>query len=488
MSSASSSFQRRAPRLKEKWGHEEMLLTISTTHRPATDLGYLLSKHPDRCQTFSLSYGQAHVFYPEAGEDRCTAALLLDFDPVGLVRGRRRGSVPITLAQYVNDRPYIASSFLSVAIGRVFSTAMRGQSRERPELAEASLPLRAEVSTVPCRGGEGFLRGLFEPLGYEVKANRLPLDETFPEWGESAYFSVVLKGRVRLSELLNHLYVLLPMLDNQKHYWVDRDEVEKLLRRGGQWLKNHPLQEAITKRYLRFQRSLFREALERLLADEGPDPSEKEVLNAKRENELEETLSLNDQRIGAVVAVVKEAGARRILDLGCGEGRLIGMLLADPAIPQIRGMDVSMRSLDLAKRRLRLDRMPEKKRQRVELFQSSLTYRDNRLKDCDAACAVEVIEHIDPGRMNAFERTLFEFAEAPLVIVTTPNREYNVRFEGLPAGKLRHRDHRFEWTRREFHGWSRRVAEQYGYEVRFLPIGPEDTEVGSPTQMGVFKR
>lgn len=166
-----------------------MLLTIGTTHRPATDLGYLLAKHPDKCQTFSLAYGKAHVFYPEATDERCTAALLLDFDPVGLVRGRRWGFDSTgTLAHYVNDRPYIASSFLSVAIAQVFASAMKGVSKERQDLAEAPLPLEVCLSAVPSRGGESLLRGLFEPLGYEVDAQHIPLDEKFPEWGEGNSF------------------------------------------------------------------------------------------------------------------------------------------------------------------------------------------------------------------------------------------------------------------------------------------------------------
>ncbi|MGH2560006.1 MAG: 3' terminal RNA ribose 2'-O-methyltransferase Hen1, partial [Thermomicrobiales bacterium] len=138
-----------------------MLLTITTTHQPATDLGYLLHKNPGRFQSFDLSFGRAHVFYPEATAARCIAALLLDVDPVGLVR-RKGPDGGMALAQYVNDRPYVASSFLSVAIGDVFGTALGGRSRERPDLVERPLPLRAKLAVVPCRGGEGLLRGLFE--------------------------------------------------------------------------------------------------------------------------------------------------------------------------------------------------------------------------------------------------------------------------------------------------------------------------------------
>src|SRR5438309_11940239 len=179
-----------------------MLLTITTTHQPATDLGYLLNKNPARLQTTELSMGKAHVFYPEAGPQLCTAALLLEVDPVALVRNRKGpGGDAGTLKEYVNDRPYVASSFLSVAIAKVFGSAMAGSSKERPELVEAVLPLEAKIAVVPCRGGESFLRRLFEPLGYKVVATRHPLDEKFPDWGEGPYYTVILRGKVPVQNL-----------------------------------------------------------------------------------------------------------------------------------------------------------------------------------------------------------------------------------------------------------------------------------------------
>jgi 3' terminal RNA ribose 2'-O-methyltransferase Hen1 len=463
-----------------------MLLTIATTHQPATDLGYLLHKHPERVQSFALNYGQAHVFYPEATVERCTAALLLGIDPVGLARGRRRGGGTQALEHYVNDRPYVASSFLSVAIGDVFGTALAGRCNARPELAEQRLPLTAHLSTLPCRGGEPFLRRLFEPLGYRVVAEQHPLDGHFPEWGASRYFTVELSGTVRLSDLLSHLTVLVPVLDDAKHYYVGTDEVEKLLRRGEGWLPGHPEREEITRRYLRRQGSLVRDALERLIAEERPDQTFEDVEEAADEAEVEATISLNQQRLDAVVGTLKESGARRVLDLGCGEGRLLRLLLAERQFTEIVGMDVSHRILDSAADRLRLDRLPEHQRERIRLIHGSLTYRDERLAGFDAAAVVEVIEHLDPPRLAAFERVVFEQARPGTLAITTPNAEYNVRWESLPAGRYRHRDHRFEWTRAEFEGWAGQIAARFGYTVRFAPIGPVDPEVGAPTQLAIF--
>lgn len=466
-----------------------MLLTITTTRSPATDLGYLLHKHPARCQTFSLSFGCAHVFYPEAADQKCTAALLLDVDPVGMVRNRRRPKGDRgTLDQYVNDRPYVASSFLSVAIAQVYGSALGGRCKERPDLIDESWPLEARIAVVPCRGGEAILRELFEPLGYKVEASQHALDPEFPAWGESPYHTVTLRTERPLRELLTHLYVLIPVLDNDKHYWVGDDEVEKLLRFGEGWLAEHPAKEQISRRYLKHRTSLARQALARLVAEESPDADALEDTHDQQEEAVEEKISLNEQRLGSVLSVLNSAAAKRVIDLGCGEGRLLRELLKNRSFEEIVGLDVSHRALERAATRLRLERLPTLQRERIRLIHGSLMYRDQRLAGFDAATVVEVIEHLDPPRLAAFERVLFECAKPKLVVITTPNAEYNVLFETLPAGKLRHRDHRFEWTRDEFKSWATKIADQFGFDVRFLPVGPEDIDVGPPTQMGVFVR
>ena len=462
-----------------------MLLTITTTHEPATDLGFLLAKNPNRIQSFNLSFGKAHVYYPQVDAARCTAALLLDLDPLDLVKSARRRNVGGLLTHYVNDRPYVASSFMSVAISRVFGSALGGRSRERPELAATAIPLEATVAALPARGGVGLLRELFEPLGYQLDVSGSDkLDLEAPQ----RYWTVTLRAKKRLSELLRHLYVLIPVLDDEKHYWVGDEEIDKLLAKGSDWLKTHPLREQIANRYLKRQRRLTREALARLTADEDTDVDTNEDAKQREEARLEEPLSLDQQRIGSVLAALREAGATRVLDVGCGEGKLLRVLFRDRMFTHVAGMDVSMRSLEKAKHRLKLDEMPAMQRERIELFQSSLAYKDDRLAGYDAACAVEVIEHIDVDRIPAFERALFAFARPGVIIVTTPNIEHNVRFESLPAGKLRHRDHRFEWTRAEFRSWSAQVSDRWGYTVRFVPIGTDDPEVGPPTQMVIFTK
>lgn len=464
-----------------------MLLTISTTVQPATNLGFLLHKHPDRCQSFDLSFGKAHVFYPEISAERTSAALLLDVDPVGMVRGKSRDQ-SFLLDQYVNDRPYVASSFLSVAIAQVFRSAMSGRCKERQELAETAIPLSARIDVLPVRGGADLVERIFAPLGYQVQLTRHSLDERFPEWGESPYFSVTISGTCRLADLLSHLYVLIPVFDNNKHYFVGDDELEKLLENGAGWLATHPEKEQISRRYLNHKSSLYREALARLADDDRTESDEDSLPLESLMEQDEQTVPLNNQRLGTVLATLKGSGARSVLDLGCGEGKLLRELISDRQFERIVGMDVSVRALEIAQRRLKLDRASERQADRITLIHGSLMYRDERLANFDAAAIVEVIEHLDPPRLSAFERVVFECARPTTIVVTTPNQEYNVKWETLPAGSFRHSDHRFEWTRQEFQEWGERVARQHGYTVRFVPVGPVDEQLGSPTQMGVFRR
>lgn len=454
-----------------------MLLTITYTGKQTRDLGYLLHKNPDRAQCFALSFGNAYVFYPEASEERTTAALLLDLNPVDLARGKL-GTREGGLFDYVNDRPYVASSFLSTAIARVFSTAMSGRCEKRQALSDTPLDLTACVHMLP--GDAGLAAELFEPLGYSVTAAGSVLDETFPEWGGSPYIDLTLRGKVTLSRLLNHLYVLIPAFDRQKHYYVGKDEIEKLLSHGEDWLAGHPARDQIVKRYFAMQRSFAREAISRMTGEEEERPASRE--------ERERRLSLNARRLEAVKDAVLESGAVSVIDLGCGEGKLTAMLLKEKQLLRVAAADVSLRALERARQNLQPDRMPPSQREKLTWMQASLTYRDERFSGFDAACVVEVVEHLDPQRLPAFERVLFEFAAPRTVVLTTPNRAYNLCYPTLAPGALRHEDHRFEWTREEFRAWAEGVCERFGYTVELREIGDLSEGCGAPTQMGVFTK
>ncbi len=464
-----------------------MLLTIETTHIPATDLGYLLHKNPAGVHTAEHPYGVAHIFYPVATKERCQIAIALEVDPLALMRGGAHAQRQWALGQYVNDRPYAVSSLLSTVMNKELRSALKGRSTERTELAGMPIPLTARLSSVVSDGGAQLLRDLFLPLGYEVRVEAHPLDAHFPEWGADTVFTLTLSATKTLSELLTHLYVLIPVLDNDKHYWVSEDEIKKLLDYGAGWLERHPQRELITRRYLKHQGALAREALAQL-AEEGEDPDAAEERKEQEEHALERPLNLQATRMAQVAATLKASGARRVLDLGCGEGALIAALLQDRQFSEIVGVDVSITALNRAAKRLHLDHMPDLQRDRIILMQGALTYRDKRLQGYDAAALVEVIEHLDPSRLQALEGSVFGHAQPQTVIVTTPNAEYNAHWPSLPAGRFRHRDHRFEWTRAEFAEWASRIAGLHGYDVSFAPVGAEEDGIGAPTQLAVFSR
>lgn len=462
-----------------------MLLNITYEGQDTTKLGYLLYKNPSRPQMICLSHGRAYIFYPELTGEKTTVSLLLDIDPLDLARGKI-GSAAGGLFDYVNDRPYVSSSFMSTAISRVFGTAMTGRADEHQALSDSSMDLTAEITMLPCSGDLHMVERVFEPLGYCVSYEHFIADEMFPEWGESKYINLTIKGHVRLRDLLRHIYVLLPVFDRQKHYWVGKDEVDKLLRNAEDWLKEHPEKAYITGRYLNRRHALVNLAMKQLeIPDTAEELPEKVQENASPEA-VERTVNLNTKRLRGVVEILTWLDVHSVIDIGCGEGNLLSYLLKDSRFQKVAGVDVSYSALEKAKSKLKVDRMGEYMLNKLELFQGSLTYQDNRFKGYDAVCVIEVIEHLDISRLTAFERVLFEFTRPRYVVLTTPNKEYNAVYETMAEGSMRHADHRFEWSRREFQDWAEDIAARYGYTVEFKDIGEIDENYGSPTQMGVF--
>ena len=462
-----------------------MLVSLTSTTPVATDLGFLLHKHPDRVRSVDVGFGRAHVFYPAATAQRCTATTYVEVDPFGQTRHRKSRRAQ-GLEPYLNDRPYAASSMLSVALGRLFRTALNGTCEARPELVEQPLDLEIGLPVVPVRGGQQLLQHLFDPLGYEVDCAPIALDSEFPAWGDSRYVSARLIGRQTVRSALEHLYVLLPVLDDDKHYWIGPDEVDKLLLRGRDWLGSHPESDLITRRYLRLP-EFTREALARL-TDAGEDSDLLDEQRDAAEQATELPIRLGEQRLEAVLEAVRNVGAGRVVDLGCGEGQLLERLIVEPGVTRAVGVDVSIGALKRAERRLKLDAMSERRRERIQLLQGALTYTDSRLQGFDVATIVEVIEHLDSERLDVFAEVVFGHISAASVVLTTPNREHNANFDNLDSRGLRHDDHRFEWTRSEFEAWALGVTERFGYGVEIVAVGPVDPVHGAPTQMAIFRR
>lgn len=460
------------------------MLTLIRYAPNAAEVGYALGKNPASVFQREFSGGSVWVFYPEVADDHVTITMLTEIDPVGLVRG----PAPLTqLGHYINDRPYVASSLTSVALRVAFSSALSAKSGDDPRDAPArwlvSLP------AVACDAGEEMIARIFTPLGYGVTATRLPLDARFPAWGASNVYTITLEGQTTARDLLSHLYVLLPVLDNSKHYYTGQDEIDKLLAHGRAWLAAHPDRELIARRYLRYKRPLVESALTRLAErDPALEAVETQEDATQPAEPADETPGLHEQRLNAVMAAIRAVGARSLVDLGCGEGRLLTLALRERTLTRILGMDVSTVALARAAHKLHVDTMPQTQRERLTIAQGSLLYRDERLAGFDAAALVEVIEHLDTARLSAMERVVFLHAHPARVIVTTPNRDYNVHWEAVGEQRLRHRDHRFEWTRSECQEWAERVSQTYGYRAVWQGIGPEEPNIGAPSQMIIFDR
>ncbi|QDT17673.1 3' terminal RNA ribose 2'-O-methyltransferase Hen1 [Alienimonas californiensis] len=469
-----------------------MFLSLATTAPRAADLGFLLQKHPERTFRRELSVGVATVFYPEATDERCEVCLLLEPDPVKLAREAMKhggsGGGPNS-GGYADAKPYLAGSLLSVAIGRCFNSALGGRAKDRVERLTEDWPLTITLPALACRGGPEAVRAAWEPLGYDCDVAALPLDPERPTWGDAAVCRVTLTGAQPIPAVLNHLAVLLPALEGDRHHYVGDAEVEKLLRRGGEWLATHPHRDRLVAFSLKRRGSLVADALEQLdeLA-ESAAPTAAEAPAAPPAADSPRGPRLHEQRLDAIVGVLTESarGIASVADLGCGEGKLLRRLIDEPRFDRLIGMDVSAPLLARTADRLHLDRSGL--RDRVALIQGSLTLRDDRLSGFDAAVLCEVIEHLDPHRLDAVAASVFGCAAPGTVVLTTPNREYNAAWETLPAGAFRHGDHRFEWTRAEFAAWTDAVAARYRYAVERRPLGEDHPELGPPSQLAIFTR
>ena len=463
-----------------------MLLTLSTTHQPTSDLGFLLHKHPAKVQQFELTKGFATVLYPEVSEAKITAAMLMQLDPIALVRGNENagGKSDFLLEQYVNDRMYVSSSFASNAIAKVFTSALNGICTNRPELLSVKMPFEIKISVASVRGGARIINTLFEPLGYEIEAERLVLDERFPAWGESHYYNLTLRNTLLIKDLLSHLYILLPVMDFDKHYFMGQDEVKKLLEKGENWLPSHPAKEFITRRYLKNAKGMAQAALDILMKEDTPEEAIPNASISPEQHKIKNRL--HDIRLETVADTLEKMGVTSVVDLGCGEGRLLKILLEKPQFKCILGMDVSPKTLSYAGRKLNYEYFTQTQKERLSLMHSSLTYQDKRLLGYEAAALVEVIEHLDEPRLSALRQNIFGFLKPKIVVITTPNVEYNVLYENLSAGTMRHKDHRFEWSRAEFQTWANEICTIYNYKVTFENLGEIDENVGAPSQMAVF--
>jgi 3' terminal RNA ribose 2'-O-methyltransferase Hen1 len=463
-------------------------LSIATTRQSATDLGFLLYKHPDRVFRSDASRNSkmsAVGFYPEAADERCEFCLIVEVDPVERVRGASWGA---GIAQYVEPLPFLASSYMSQALSLCLRSAMNGivtsknASEEKRLQAAAVEKWPLEITVSPLRTSPALISRMFEPLGWDVSLHSVPLDIPGMTSEEARrctdLHTLTIRGEATLQDALTHLYVLLPALDPARHYFYGEDEVQKLLDKSQNWLEQHPARELIVGRYLSKSRELRETALQQIAGDEDE--------TAEDETATSEPGTAHDERHLKIIEIIRNAGDVSVVDLGCGEGKLLSRLAKLPGKLQITGVEPAMRDLEKAQRNL--SRNPGKQVDpRIKLKHGSILYADEQLKGFDIAILSEVIEHIDPDRLDHAERCVFGFMQPRKVVVTTPNASFNAMFD-LEEGQFRHRDHRFEWTESEARTWSDRICRDYGYSCELGGAGGYDPECGHLSHFIVFEK
>ena len=454
-----------------------VLLLLTTTRRPATDLGRLLALESGEVHEFAVPGGIATLHLPEVSAHRCTAAVFLEWHHRGSDLGDDQagagGRAPVPA--------HVTSDMLADAVSLVFRNALAGASGHRyPHLLRAALPLEIVIPQFPCQAGVHLAERLFGPLGWRVLVDPVLLDARHPEWGDTGHSALTLRGTISLADAVTHLSVLLPVLVNgNKGRLAPEGRIGRLLRPYCDWLTRHPERQLIMGSYQKRRGAS-------LVRTTDASPKAVEMAHAVRPTVVREGLAV--ERLEAVLAALARTSAERVIDLGCGTGVLLARIAQDSRYTEVVGVDDAAQALELARRRLQLELLPERQRSRIKLLQLSILRRDNRLIGFDAAILMEVIEHFDPFRLPALVINIFGHARPGTVIVTTPNLEHTLRYPGPTRSGLRHDDHRFEWSRQEFAAWVADASQRYGYVGRIQGVGTCDPQVGHPTQLAVFTR
>ncbi|MBW4084382.1 3' terminal RNA ribose 2'-O-methyltransferase Hen1 [Paenibacillus sp. S150] len=476
-----------------------MHLIIRVTGAGAGMLSRLLAKNPDNLYDRMEKEARVRIAFTASSEQEAEAVIYVTPDPVELVKGASSAHNDIT--QYINDREFVVSSLFCTYIRSALGTALNGKTKEA-YLPWVNRKLALELTFGPVASNlpDHALEDLFIPLGYEVVLERGDAAYAFELKSRSSVRYIKLKGIQTLQTALRQLFVLIPALDDYKHYYISDDEVDKIRRYGDGWLENHPQRALILKRTLRFAGAI--KHYEDQMAGDGQQaengasgeaPGIAEPFAAPAEASAGTGAAeapkarLNDLRYAAIADTVERLAARRsIVDFGSGGGKLSARLSSVPGVQEIKAVEPSaaaqLRAMD---RFAKLEGRPGAIV--PEPVTGSLFYYDEALRGKDVMILCEVIEHIDERRLNRVMETIFHEYAPGTLIITTPNKEYNALYQ-MEHEKLRHRDHRFEWDREAFGAWCSCWTSAYNYSVRLSGIGEFAQEYGYPTQMAIFTK
>ncbi|EGW40788.1 3' terminal RNA ribose 2'-O-methyltransferase Hen1 [Desulfosporosinus sp. OT] len=461
-----------------------MQLAIKATGEGAKMLSFLLSKNPQNLYDRMEKGHRIRLTYTVFSDSEVEAVIFVTPDPVELVKNS-----PDTyeITQYINDREFVVSSIFCSYIRSALGTALNGRPKdEYLDWAKHAFLLTIGFGPVATDLPDVAIKQLFEPLGYRIEIERGQAAYNFQLKERSSARFINLQGTLTVQNALKHLFVLIPVLDNYRHYFIDEREIEKLERYGEGWLADHPLKDLIIKRTLRFRELIDQVGENFDQADTNADTNN-EALTPELELKSQPVVRLNELRYQRVVKIVENLPAREsIVDFGAGEGKLSARLGFIPGVQEILAVEPT------EKEQLRaLKRFSEASRKddfiSPILIWGSLFYYDEQLRAKDVMILNEVIEHIDESRLPRVMDTILGSYKPQVLLITTPNVEYNTVYQ-MDDQAVRHKDHRFEWTRSEFSEWTHTLARNYSYDVQLDGIGEEVEGYGHPSQIAIFTR
>lgn len=453
-----------------------MQLTIKAIGENSRVISYLLSKNPSNLYDRDEKGSRVRLVYTAFTEEETELLIYVTPDPVELVRNSPN---TFDITQYINDREFAVSSLFCSYIKSALATALNGKPKDDfIKWVDYKFDLILGFGPVASDLPDAVIESIFTPIGYEVKIERGITDYSFKLKSRSSARYINLTGRQTLQNAIRHLFILIPVLDNYKHYYMDKSEVDKLERYGTGWLDDHPMRDLIIKRALKFKE----------LISEVASPKKEDLLQGDSEpvEESEIKVRLNEQRYQTIVDIVTKLPQKEtVVDFGSGEGKLSVRLGFIPGVKEVLAVEPSQVSQLRAIRKIDKVRSSEGFVAPTQVW-GSLFYFDTRLCDKDVMILSEVIEHIDEYRLAPIIETVFAQYSPKTLIINTPNYEYNVVFE--MKDNLRHSDHRFEWTREQFSLWCKELGARYNYSVNIGGIGEEDTDHGFPTQIAIFSK
>lgn len=456
-----------------------MQLAIKATGEGAKMLSFLLSKNPQNLYDRMEKGYRVRLTYTVFSDSEVEALIFVTPDPVELVKNS-----PDTyeITQYINDREFVVSSIFCSNTRSALGTALNGRPKEEYlDWAKHAFQLTIGFGPVATDLPDAAIKNLFEPLGYQTEIERGRADYNFQFKERSSARFINLQSKVTLQNALQHLFVLIPVLDDYRHYFIDEREIEKLERYGEGWLADHPLKELIIKRTLR-----FRELIDQMVLNSHQTELINEAVTPEPNISSQPVVRLNKLRYQRLVKIIEDLAAREsIVDFGAGEGKLSVRLGFIPGVKEILAVEPT------EKEQLRaLKRFSEASRKDDFIAPTpvwgSLFYYDEQLCGKDVMILSEVIEHIDESRLPRVMDTILGSYKPQVLLITTPNAEYNPVYQ-MEEG-IRHKDHRFEWSRAEFAEWTYCLARNYAYEVQIDGIGEEAEGYGHPSQLAILTR